>query len=184
MDITPTRRARHPRKYPIFRVIVGSKIRTFADVIEATRAVASWLVRDDRYQVIEAMAREVRGLLVSRNPKTLNIKPNPYEPTAAQSVALALLELDRLASEPLIDSDKVPPFASDFLKRRLSRRLLDRYNTAELAAELDRRLSSALERLANGSPAGARDQGLERIHRLVADLHSALLQRTGPRHKA
>lgn len=131
----------------------------------------------DSYQEVNDLAREVQELLLQLDRKGLQVKPNSYEPTVAESVALALLELDRIASEARFEFRTLPIFASDFLNRRLSKRLLDRYQGADLAAEFERRLTEALQRLTNSSAGGRSGHALERIHRLLTDLESALLQR-------
>jgi hypothetical protein len=146
-------------------------------VADAGGTVSS--VGSDRYQEVIALAKDVRELLQRLDPKGLKAKPNPYEPTAAESVALALLQLDRITSEGRIESGKVPTFAADFLNRRLSRRLLDRYHGADLPAEFERRMTDSLQRLADNRDAGRTGPDLERIHRLLTELESALLQRQG-----
>jgi hypothetical protein len=131
------------------------------------------------YEEVNALARDVRELLLQLDPKSLQLKPNSYEPTVAESVALALLELDRIASEARIEFGTLPMFASDFLNRRLSKRLLHRYHGADLSAEFERRLTDALQRLTNSRVADGSGPAIERIHRLLTDLESALLQRQG-----
>jgi hypothetical protein len=134
-------------------------------------------VGSDRYQDVIALADDVRELLHRLDPKGLKLKPNSYEPTAAESVALALLQLDRITSEARTESGMVPTFATDFLNRRLSRRLLDRYHGADLPAEFERRMTDSLQRLADNRSAGRTGPDLERIHHLLTELESALLQR-------
>jgi hypothetical protein len=138
------------------------------------------VVRPDRYKEVNSLAREVRELLLERDPKDFGLKPNSYEPTVAQSVALALLELDRIASEPRSRLEALPTFVSDFLNRHLSKRLLDRYSAADLPSEFDRRLTDVLRGLASSPLAGRDGAVLDRIHRLLCDLESALLLRQVP----
>ena len=138
-----------------------------------------WGVGSDRYNQVEALARDVQDLLHRIGPESLQLKPNSYEPTVAESLALALLELDRITSEPRSELGAVPTFASDFLNRRLSKRLLDRYHGPDLSVEFERRLMDSLERLASNRGAGREGSALERVHRLLSDLESALLQRQG-----
>jgi hypothetical protein len=135
-------------------------------------------VGSDRYQEVKAQAHDVGDLLRRLDPRSLRMKPNSYEPTVAGSLALAILELDRIASEARIEPGPLPAFARDFLNRRLSRRLLERYHGRELPAEFERRLHDVLERLANGRMVN-RDGPLERIRNLLTELESALLQRQG-----
>ena len=132
----------------------------------------------DRYQEVKALAHDVADLLRRLDPRGLKTKPNSYEPTVAGTLALAMLELDRIASEARIAPGPLPAFATDFLNRRLSRRLLERYRGRELPQEFERRLHDVLERLANGRLVD-RDGPLERIGNLLAELESALLQRQG-----
>lgn len=128
----------------------------------------------DTYQEVNVLARDVRELLLQLDPKGLQLKPNSYEPTLAESVALALLELDRIASEARFEFGTLPIFARDFLNRRLSKRLLDRYQGADLAAEFERRLTDALQRLTNRGAGDRSGPALERIRCLLTDLESAL----------
>jgi hypothetical protein len=134
-------------------------------------------VGSDRYPEVNALARDVRELLLQLDPKGLQLKPNSYEPTVAESVALALLELDRIGSEARNEFGTLPLFASDFLNRRLSKRLLDRYHGADLAAEFERRITGALQRLTKSGVGDRSAPALERLHCLLTDLESALLQR-------
>jgi hypothetical protein len=136
-------------------------------------------VGSDPYVAVNALAKDVLDLLHRADPKGLKVKPNSYEPTAAESVAMALLHLDRITSEARIESGTLPTFATDFLNRRLSKRLLVRYHGADLPAEFERRLTNALERLADSRGTGRSRPALERIHRLLTDLESALLQHQG-----
>ena len=119
---------------------------------------------------VDNLGQDIGALLRRLDSAQLQHKPNSYEPTAAESLALALLELDRIASETRPQPGQLPSFASDFLNRKLTRRLLDRYRGRALAAEFERRLGDVLERLGDGPP-------LDRVHRLLTELELALLQR-------
>lgn len=134
----------------------------------------------DRFQEVDALARDVRELLKRLDPQSLQLKPNSYEPTVAEFLALASLELDRIASEARAESGTLPTFASDFLNRRLSKRLLERYQGGELPSEFERRLNDVLQRLTQGRLSNGRGPALARIHRLLTELEAALLQRQGP----
>jgi hypothetical protein len=136
-------------------------------------------VGSDRYQEVDALAQTVSELLRRLDPGSLHLKPNSYEPTVAGSLALALLELDRIASAARIEPGPVPGFARDFLNRRLSRRLLERYHGRELPAEFERRLHAVIERLTNGRLVERAGPALEQIHHLLTELESTLLQRHG-----
>ena len=129
----------------------------------------------DRYQEVDALAQTVNELLRRLDPRSLPLKPNPYEPTVAASLALALLELDRIASGAQSESGPLPGFARDFLNRRLSRRLLKRYHGRELPAEFERRLHTVIERLTNGRLVAG--PALAEIDHLLTELESLLLQR-------
>ena len=131
----------------------------------------------DRYLEVVAHAQTVSELLRRLDPRSLLLKPNPYEPTIAGSIALALLELDRIASEVRIESGPLPGFARDFLNRRLSRRLLERYHGQELPAEFERRLHDVIERLTNRRLVEKAGPALEQLHHLLIELEAALLQR-------
>lgn len=133
----------------------------------------------DRYLEVDAHAQTVSELLRGLDPRSLQLKPNPYEPTVAGSIALALLELDRIASEARIDSGPVPGFARDFLNRRLSRRLLERYQGRELPTEFERRLRDVIERLTNGRLVASGGPALEQLDHLLTELETALMQRQG-----
>lgn len=130
----------------------------------------------DRYKEVDALAQDVGELLRRLDPHSIQVKPNSYEPTVAESLALALVELDRIASGARIESGPLPTFARDFLNRRLSKRLLERYPGRELSAEFERRLYDVLERLANGRLVDKAGPALEHIHHLLAELESALVQ--------
>lgn len=81
-------------------------------------------------------------------------------------MARALLELDRLTGEP----QSLPRFASEFLNRRLTKRLLERYSAAQLSSELERRIARALDLIYGNR------QLLEPLRSILLDLESALLQ--------
>lgn len=128
-------------------------------------------VRSDLQQVTR-LAESVSQLLRRHDRASLAVRPNSYEPTLAESIAMALLELDRIAGP----SETLPPFASDFLNRRLAKRLLVRYPAEQLAVEFNRRLTGAFGRLRMpGADSGNRSD-LERLNSLLLDLESALLQ--------
>ena len=130
----------------------------------------------DRYQDVAAHAQTVSELLRGLDPRTLLLKPNPYEPTVAGSLALALLELDRIASQVRIEPWPLPVFARDFLNRRLSSRLLERYQGRELSAEFERRLHDVIKRLTDGRLVATAGPALGQIHHLLTELELALLQ--------
>ena len=119
---------------------------------------------------VDTLGRDISRLLRGLDPSQLQLKPNSYEPTAAESLALALLELDRIGSDTRPQARQLPAFASDFLNRKLTKRLLDRYRGRALAAEFERRLDDVLGRIGEGT-------GLNRVHDLLTDLELALLQR-------
>ena len=133
----------------------------------------------DRYGEVQALARDVQGLLRRLDPKSLQLKPNSYEPTVGESLALALLGLDRIASDERVDLETAPTFATDYLNRRLSKRLLERYRGRDLPAEFERRLADVLRTLAKDGPARENAPALAWIHRFLIDLESVLLQRPG-----
>jgi hypothetical protein len=134
-------------------------------------------MRSDLRQEVGVLARGVGKLLRGLDSASIRSKPNSYEPTLAEFLALAVLELDRIDSGARVESVPVPPFASDFLNRRLSRRLLERYQGLELAAEFERRLGRLLERFNKGRPVDATGPDLQHLHHLLAELESALVQR-------
>lgn len=170
-------RAGYGGKYAIFGSTALVRNRHFGGCKGAELGDSVSAVGRDRYQDVNALAQDVRELLRGLDPHSVQSKPNSYEPTIAESLALALLELDRITSEARIDSGLVPRFAIDFLNRRLSKRLLERYHGQELRTEFERRLHEVLERLANARLVDGPGAALDRIHQLLAELESALLQR-------
>jgi hypothetical protein len=90
-----------------------------------------------------------------------------------------MLELDRIASEARIEPRALPVFASDFMNRRLTKRLLERYRGVQLPIEFERRLNDVLRRLTSSRLADGNGPALELIRRLLTELEPALLQRQG-----
>jgi len=137
------------------------------------RSVSS--VETTPFEEVQGLAERVEELLRHVDRRALRLKPNSAEPTVAESLALSMLELDRIASEHRVESRGTPKFASDFLNRRLSRRLLERYPGLVLAAVFNRRLHEVLQLLASDDGR----QALGRLHSLLTDLEAALVQRPG-----
>lgn len=119
----------------------------------------------DAYQEVAELGRSVRARLDKVDQKALALRPNSFEPTIAESIAMALLELERVEAEAL------PSFASEFLNRRLMRRLIERYPAGALTVELDRRLTVALNRMDRGN-----GNALARLRSLLLDLESVLMR--------
>jgi hypothetical protein len=120
-------------------------------------------VQRTRSREVLELGTVIAGLMRDLDPGHLR------ERTTAEAVAAALLEMDRAATEPRLDVATLPSFASDFLSRRLIRRLLDRYPARELPAEFGRRFSAVVDRLGKDD---ARD--LERLYLALSDLRTAL----------
>lgn len=122
------------------------------------------------------LGQSVRALLLRQHPESLLARPNSYEPTVAESVAMVLLELDRIAAGSPTGAASLPPFASEFLNRRLARRLLARYPAAQLASEFERRLAHTFECLTSRPPHGANGGELTKVEGLLIELEATLLQ--------
>lgn len=134
-----------------------------------------WIVQAERYREIVDLGSDVVKLLLRLEPRRLELRLNPAEPTVGELIALALLELDRASSADRLGFAALPGFASDFLNRRLTARLLNRYPTAALAPEFDRRLQAALAAIGGTETSDQMRPVVEHLCRTLADLKLALL---------
>lgn len=100
-------------------------------------------VHTDRRAALEALHKGVRDCLPRVEPTRLAWRRSRNSPTVAELIGLLLMDLDLLSSRPLSDRDSLPEFATEFMNKRLARRLAERHRYRDLAVEFDRRFAAA-----------------------------------------
>ena len=96
-----------------------------------------------RRSALEALHERIRTCLLGVEPKVLTWRSSPNAPTVAELVGLLLMDLDLLSSHSPKDQACLPEFATEFMNKRLARRLAERYKDRDLVAEIDRRFAIA-----------------------------------------
>jgi hypothetical protein len=134
-------------------------------------------VQADRRDELEALQEGVQAILALMEPDCLAWRPAPSGSTAGEIVGLMLLDLDQLSSRPQTGRYPLPGFATEFIHKRLARRLADRYLVSGLEGEFDRRFAAARNVLIGGAGAEGLDPILERLKVRVTDLKAALTSR-------
>lgn len=100
-------------------------------------------VQTGRRAALQALHEGVRNCLLQIEPKRLAYRRSPNAPTVGEMIGLLLMDLDLLSSRSQDARGILPEFATDFMNKRLARRLTERYKDRDLAAEFDRRFAVA-----------------------------------------
>ena len=100
-------------------------------------------MQTDARAVLEALHKGIRKCLLQVEPQRLACQRNANAPTVGELIGLLLMDLDLLSSPSANGRGFLPEFATEFIDKRLARRLIDRYKDRDLTAEFDRRFAVA-----------------------------------------
>ena len=92
-------------------------------------------MQTERRAALEALHERIRSCLVDVEPKVLSWRSSPGAPTVAELVGLLLMDLDLLSSHSSRDQAFLPEFATEFMNKRLARRLSERYKDRDLVED-------------------------------------------------
>jgi len=129
-------------------------------------------VQTDFRAVLEALHKGIRKCLLQIEPQRLAWQRTSNAPTVGELIGLLLMDLDLLSSPSAKGLGFLPEFATEFINKRLARRLIQRYKDRDLAAEFDRRFAVA-QSLVTQDPAEL-ESALGRIGSRLGELEAAL----------
>ena len=128
-------------------------------------------------RLLEILHEDVRQAVSMVQPERLTWRPVAKGPTVAELMGLLLLDLDGLSSGPQNGRYPLPPFATEYMNKRLARRLTDRYPLQDLQAEFDRRFAAARDAVVEGRDGDALETVVERMDVRLTEIRSALRSR-------
>ena len=126
----------------------------------------------DRRAALEALHEGIRECLVQIEPRRLAWRRSPTAPTVGELIGLLLMDLDLLSSRSQNGRGLLPEFATEFMNKRLARRLTERYKDRDLAAEFDRRFATAKNLVSEDR--AELEPALARIGSRLGELEAAL----------
>jgi len=100
-------------------------------------------VQTDFRAILEALHKGIRQCLLQIEPQRLAWRRTANAPTVGELIGLLLMDLDLLSSPAPDGRGFLPEFATEFINKRLARKLIERYKDRDLAAEFDRRFAVA-----------------------------------------
>ena len=125
-------------------------------------------MQTERRAALEALHERIRRCLVDVEPKVLTRRSSPI----AELVGRLLMDLDLLSSHSPKDQACLPEFATEFMNKRLARRLAERYKDRDLVAEIDRRF--AIAQSVAGEDRAELEPVMGRIRSRLKELEAAL----------
>lgn len=135
-------------------------------------------VQTGRSAALGVLRYEVRACLERLDGVGLSLRHGPSGLQVGELIGLLLMDLDLLSSRPASGRSRPPEFASEFMDKRLARRLAERYKDRDLAAEVDRRFVVAQRFADQGGP--EREPVLARIRSRSEALRSAVAAAEAP----
>jgi len=128
-------------------------------------------VQTDFNASLEALHKGIQTCLQQIEPQRLAWRRTPNQPTVGELIGLLLMDLDLLSS-PSDGHGLLPEFATEFINKRLARRLIERYRERDLAAEFDRRFAVARSLITQNR--AELESALGRIGSRLEELQAAL----------
>ena len=125
-----------------------------------------------RRSALEALHERIRTCLLGVEPKVLTWRSSPNAPTVAELVGLLLMDLDLLSSHSPREQAFLPEFATEFMNKRLARRLTERYKDRDLVGEFDRRF--AIAQSMTGKDRAELEPAIGRIRSRLKELEAVL----------
>jgi hypothetical protein len=100
-------------------------------------------VRADRNKDLLEVHNGVVQILTALETGTDVWRQSPDRATVRELIASMLLDLDSISARAEVGRYPLPAFATDFISRRLARKLAARYTGRDLGTEFDRRFAAA-----------------------------------------
>ena len=101
-------------------------------------------MQTDRRAAIEALQKDACECLPRAHSGRLAWRRSSTSPTVGELIGLLLMDLDLLGSQRGSGWGSPPEYATEFMNKRLARRLANRYRGRDLVAEFDRRFAAAI----------------------------------------
>lgn len=129
-------------------------------------------MQTDFQAALEALHKGTRKCLLQIEAQRLVWRRTPNAPTVGELIGLLLMDLDLPSSPSANGLGFLPEFATEFINKRLARRLIERYKDRDLAAEFDRRFAVAQSLVTQNR--AELESALGRIESRLGELEAAL----------